>query len=61
MASEYRLLDDDPMVIQKTLNQWAHQYDLVLHNPKYLHKECTASEDGVYCAQMTVMVQRTKI
>lgn len=60
MASntDFCLLDDDPIVIQKTLNQWAHLYTLVLHNPKYINKEVV--DGSAYCAHMTVMVERTK-
>lgn len=55
--TEFRFLDDDSMVIQKTLNQWAHQYDLKLHNPKYYAE--IEHPVGKRYPRMTVMVERT--
>ena len=57
MTPEYRVLDDSPITVQKTLNQWAHQYELVLHNPRYIMGDVN---DGTYCVRIVVMVQRTK-
>lgn len=54
---EYKVLDDDPIIVQKTLNQWRHQFHLQLSEPKFVHRENASGQP--YCAHMTVLVERT--